>query len=746
MEEKKLMKWQDGDYTVARTTAWSAPGCHNGCGVLLYIKDGKVEKVEGDPEHPFNQGALCPRCPALPKVMYNERRLTHPMKRKPGSKKGEGEWEEISWDEAYDLIEKGFKDVIEKYGPCSVMGVCGTARDVMTAPFRLVNSMGSPNYSVLQSGSSCYIPRAAASSSITGTSFPVADCSQYFEDRYDHEGWVLPKYIMIVGCNAIYSNPDYFFGHWIVECMKRGSKLIVVDPRVTWLAAHAEYHLQLRPGTDTALAMAMCNVIVEEDLYDHDFIENWSFGFEDWCEAIEEYTPEVAEEITWVPAQTIRAAARAFATESPSTIQIGVSTDQSPTGVATAQCLIQMAALTGNYDVPGGMIPVQNPFNIWYGTFGGWGQELLTQEVLDMRVGTNKYPAMKYGMPLNSPDEIFETLATDDPYPIRAIWFNATNQIVTNCSSPHEYVERLKKIEFCAGADIFMTPWIEMMCDVVLPACCYPERDSWRVMFYNANAIIKQVEAPGDCRDDWQICLDLGKRFNPEAWPWETTKDIFEDLFAQAGGKITYKELCEKGVMYDEYVYKKYEKGLMRPDGEPGFNTPTMKFEFFSVLWGNFGLHPLPYFVEPVQSPANKELAEKYPYLFMTGVRSKVFFHSEHRQVDILREIHPQPYVEIHPDLAAELDLHDGEWVWCENDRGRCKQTVKITQAVHPRMVNANYGWWFPEQGDEGAKGLWGYDDVNSNNLTVMGLQGETGFGADLKSVMCRIYKVREGE
>ena len=747
-ENKRLMEWQDGEYTVKRTTAWSAPGCHEGCGVLLYIKDGKVEKVEGDPEHPYNQGALCPRCPALSKVMYSPLRLLHPMKRKPGTKKGEGQWEQISWDEAYDIIEKGFKDVIAKYGPLSVLSVCGTARDVMVAPPRLVLSMGSPNHTVLQSGQSCYVPRAAAAQSLTGAGFPVADCSQYFEDRYDHEGWEVPKYIMIVGCNAIYSNPDYFFGHWVVECMKRGSKLIVVDPRVTWLSARADVLLQLRPGTDSALAMAMCNVIVEEDLYDHDFVENWSYGFDEWAKAVSEYTPEIAEDITWVPADTIRKAARLFAQNNPSTIQIGVSTDQSPTGVVTAQTLIAMAAVTGNYDVPGGMIPVMNPFNIWVSTFGGWGQELLPEGVYEKKIGLDKYPAMKYGMPMNSPDELFETFKTDEPYPIRAIWFHATNQIVTNTNSPHEWLELLKeKIEFCAGVDLFMTPWIETMCDVVLPACCFPERNSWRAMFYNASAINKCVEAPGECKDDVQICIDLGKRFMPEAWPWETPEEMHEYLFDFCTeGRLGYKELQEKGWAYDEYVYKKYEKGLMRPDGEPGFNTPTGKFEFFSTLWDTFGLHATPYFVEPVMGPADEELYKEYPIICMTGVRSKVFFHSEHRQVDILREIHPQPTVEVHPDLAAELDLHNGEWIWMENPRGRCKQMVKITQEVHPKMVNANYGWWFPEKGAEGYKDMWGYDAVNSNNLTVMGLPGETGFGADLKAVLCKIYKVEAGE
>jgi anaerobic selenocysteine-containing dehydrogenase len=285
---------------------------------------------------------------------------------------------------------------------------------------------------------------------------------------------------------------------------------------------------------------------------------------------------------------------------------------------------------------------------------------------------------------------------------------------------------------------------MEALCDIVLPAACYPERNSLRALFYNLSTIHKVVDSYEECKDDAEIAIAVGKRLNPEAWTMDKPEDYINELLKPSG--MTYQEIRQKGGWtYDKYVYKKYEKGMMRPDGQPGFNTTTGKFEFYSTFFARFNLPPLPFYNEPRMSPfSTPDLYKEYPLVLSTGARSKVFFHSEHRQIGPLREIHPDPVLEINPEYAAKHDIVTGDWVWVENPIGKFRQKAKVTPAIHPKMAQANYGWWFPEQKEPGKLG--GYHDVNTNNVTEMGHNGITGFGADLKCTLCKVYKVKEGE
>ena len=241
-------QWQDGDYTVTRTTAWSGPGCHDGCGVLYYTKDGKLEKVEGDPDNPFNQGTLCMRCLEMAEYVNDSSRLGHPMKRV--GERGENKWEQISWEEALDIIEAKVRAIWTDYGPESIVCHIGTGRNNCDQiPYMAHAAFGTPNFSMgYLAGDSCFCPRSASMASMNGD-FMIADMSQQFEHRYesDETEWVCPEVIVNWGCNAVVSNSDNFYGHWIVDCMQRGAKMITVDPSLTWLASRSEIWLRVRP-------------------------------------------------------------------------------------------------------------------------------------------------------------------------------------------------------------------------------------------------------------------------------------------------------------------------------------------------------------------------------------------------------------------------------------------------------------------------------------------------------------------
>src|SRR4030042_1338396 len=285
--------------------------CHGGCGVFVYVKDGKIKKIAGDPDCPINHGTWCSKGIASSQLVYHPDRLTYPVKRI--GPKGSGKWERITWDEALDTIAARMLDYKEHYGAESVVLGYGTGRENEAAIYRFANLFGSP--SVLTAGHFCYGPRIATSI-ITCGSNPIVDYENH------------PKCIMVWGNNVVISNPDCYKGEPFSVALDEGAKLIVVDPRLTRAAARAHVWLQLRPGPATALALGMANVIVSEELYDKEFVKNFVHGWGPFVDRVNEYTLDRVEQITWVPKEKIREAARLFATTKPAAIQWGVAIEQ----------------------------------------------------------------------------------------------------------------------------------------------------------------------------------------------------------------------------------------------------------------------------------------------------------------------------------------------------------------------------------------------------------------------------------
>ena len=429
VEHEKPFKYDEDGLHVTRGSAWSGPGCHIGCGVLLYTDDeGKLVKVEGDPENPYNQGRLCNRCLALTEVVYNPDRVTTPMRRDPAHR-GQDKWVDITWDEALDLVYEKFTEIKENYGAWSIPFVQGTGRDIAAWITRLAWSFGSPNYMFNMSGMACYLPRVAGCAATTGN-FWVGDFSQQFPDRYDDPAWVPAEYIMVWGNNPLVANSDGFYGHWMVDVMKRGSKLIVVDPRLTWLASKAEWWLQVRPGTDAALALGMLNVIISEDLYDHDFVDRWCYGFDELAQTAAAYPVGKVAEITWVPAEKIVGAARAWAGAENGIVQWGLAVDTTKESLPAAQAIGALWQVCGFCEKPGCMIVP--PEILAYS--GGFGGELVTPEMDAHRIGLDKYSLLKFGFQVASSDEVMKTLETKEPYKLHGAWLQTTNFLT--CTSP----------------------------------------------------------------------------------------------------------------------------------------------------------------------------------------------------------------------------------------------------------------------------------------------------------------------
>lgn len=730
-----------------QTCAWSPPGDHPvGCGLILTVEDGKVVKVEGDPTHPISQGRLCPRCLALDEYMYHPDRVIYPMKR-AREDRGKDKWEQITWDEALDLIDEKVTYIKEQWGAESICVFQGTGREAtLYAPPLASAVLGTPNSASSLSGLSCYGPRCSVADFILGAGYPELDYAQYFADRYDDPRYEVPKYIILWGKDPLYSNPDGFFGHAIIDLMKRGSKFITIDPRLTWVGVRSEYHLQLRPGTDAAVGLGLINVVISEELYDHDFVENWCYGFDELAERASEYTPEKVEEIAWVPAEKLIGAARAFATNSPSSIMWGVALDMAQNGVQGGHTILDLAAICGYFDIPGG-ITLAVPASF----MGKWRYEcsqMLPPELWAKRLCEEKYIGYRSTATQSHPDSVFNAMRSGKPYPLKMAWFFGTNPISCMAMEPQNWYEEFLKLEFNVVQDCFMTPTAMGVCDLFLPLTTFAEHDGVVLPHFGRNthfigAMNKAVEV-GDCKSDIEVLMWLGARLNPEAWQWPDAKDFFTDQI-RAVEDLTFEELREMGTQIQPFEYRKYEKGLLRPDGQPGFNTPTGLIELSSSLYEDWNEDPLPYFREPHFSPYSDEIddeqKEKYPLVLTTGGRNLLFFHSEHRQICSLRSLTPDPLVTIHPRTAAKYGIKDGDWVRMENELGHATMKALVSPVVDERVVHAQHAWWYPEQDGE-APNLFGNWKSNINTLMDNNRIGIIGYGANYKSTICSICKV----
>ena len=694
--------------------------CHGGCGALLHVEDQKLTKIEGDPKNPMNLGKLCPLGAASLEQVYNPRRLKYPMRR--SGKRGEGKWERISWTEAYDEITDKIKESTARFGSESIWVGTGTGRHHFGFVSRFANAIGTPNW--CEPGTAqCFRPRVHGSI-ITMGQLPI--CT-YTND-------VMPELIMFWGHNPLYSGPDGELGFGVRQALARGPKTIVVDPRETLLAKRADIWLQLRPGTDDALALAMLNVIIAENLEDRDFVEKWTYGFESLAERVSNHTPEWAEPITWVPAKEIRKAAYLFAEVKPSMLEWGCAMEHTPNCFQTIRALLCLPSITGNIDQPGswafgmmGVSPLPQLF------------DKIPEEKQKKRLGYDQFKVLSAEgaqLPSAHVPTIFNAIRTGEPYPVRTGLIFGNNALSTYGDVKTVY-DTLAALDYLMVAELYMTPTAELA-DLVLPVSSWVEVDALpAVPFYGQNIILAQqkVVQVGECVQDEVIMTEICRRLGTTHGQ-ETPQEIYDAMLAPKTG-LTFEKLKQLGFTQPEFRYRKYETN--------GFTTPTGKIELYSTRMEEMGYDPLPYFEEPPESPySTPDLAEDFPYILITGARIPMFFQSEYRQMPTLRRGRPEPQCEIHPKTADTLGVSEGDWVSIETKRGRCRQKVRLFDGIDPKVIHAQHGWWFPEEDDGPDHGIW---RSNANTLTSMDPPYCPSMGTyQLRALLCRVLKAEEAD
>lgn len=689
-------------------------GCHGGCGVYVYIKDGKVAKIQGDPDCPINNGTLCSKGLAAAQIAYSPERLTYPVKRV--GPKGSGKWERITWDEALDTIAERINNYKKEFGPESIVLGYGTGRENEAVIYRFANYLGSP--SLITAGNFCYGPRVSTGIVTCGTN-PIADYENF------------PKCVMMWGNNVVLSNPDCYKGEPFSVSLSAGAKLIVIDPRLTRAAARADIWLQLRPGTDTALAFGIANVIVNEGLYDKEFVSNYTHGWDEWVKRVNEYPLDKVEKITWVPAEKIRAAARLFATTKPACIQWGVAIEQQINCQDNNRILMHLMGITGNLDAPGGQVLFKTPKINNVGVFGAHNK--LSSEQIEKRLGGNRFQLADKFAIINE-KAVWDAVLEEKPYPVKMLFFISSNPLMTKANAKEVYAA-LEKVEFMAVCDFFLTPTAELA-DIVLPSATWLEMDYTGDFWKRHGWLLTRRKAVqvGECRSDHEILNDLAHRVGQGEFWWDDFEQGLDYILQPTG--MNWQEMKENhDRLRGPVEYYKYKK--------KGFSTPTRKLELYSTVLEKMGYDPLPQYREVPEGPENEKLYQEFPYILVTGPRQPGFFHSENRQIPRLRELHKDPIIEIHPIAAAKEGIEDNDWVRIETTLGTIRQRARLTSGIDPRVVSAQHAWWFPEIKD----GSHGWDLSNINVLIRNDYENcDPAMGAThMRCLLCRIYPEAKG-
>jgi len=685
---------------------WEKTHCarmdHGGCALLVGVKDNRIEQVKGDPHGYLNRGYTCYKGRVSGDRLTHPERLRYPLKR--AGKRGEGKWMRITWDEALDETAQNLLRIKEKYGARAVAFGAGMPKGLEHfVLIRLANVFGSPN--IVASQDVCHAPRELTGIHTCGF-YPVAD----FHNP--------TQLILSWASNLLSTSEEGQIASLALDQLKKGARLIVVDPRRTELADRADLWLQLRPGTAQALALGFLNVIIEESLYDRDFVEKHTYGFEDLARHVKQYTPEKVSEITWVPPEPIRRAARLYAEAKPAALQWGNAIEHDVNAFDAARSLVCLMAICGNLEVPGGNVNAHDPKIMGLGEFVR--ADLLPDKRREM-IGAHHGVIPRL---MTVPPAFFRKAVLEGtPYPVRGYYGMCTNPLVAWADSTTTY-KAFMDLDFVAVSEIFMTPTASLA-DIIFPVAHQFEMNDIGHYGIGHGMILarpKLVDPPDECRPDIRIMNDLGSRLSaPEYWH-KDFEEFLEDV------------LRPSGFTYSEFVAKGYLKGpdRFRLHREQGFRTPTGKVELKLSTAGKFKLKEFPEF-----TTLPEEEDPEYP-LILISAKSRYFLMSSYRWVERLREKRPRPVVEIHPETAAVHGISDGEDVVIETKYGEIIQEARVTDIVHPLTISAALGWWFPE-GDAAEQFEW--RKSNFNMLTSIEKLGKEFGTPNLKNIPCRIRR-----
>ena len=705
--------------------------CPAGCWVEVDVEGGELRGIRPDPSHSL--GMICRRGQHAPEIVHSDNRLRHPMRRK--GPKGTHDFERITWDEAYDVIVDNLRRIKEESGPeataiytgrgsfelslCDMFqpkGVAVSSASSVLFPFGSPNTMGV--------GALCYVSFAMIAPHVTMGRMLV----DMFTDLENAET------IVVWGANPATDSPPLDM-HRLESAARRGADIVVIDPRRTETVARtgAEW-VPIRPGTDGALALSMIEVMIEEDLYDETFADQWCQGFDELETYVQHFRPEVVEDITGVPADTIRQLARRVANATGACPLMYTGLEYSNSGIQAIRAVLTLFALAGQLDVPGGIglampnthFPINRACNV-------------ENPDLDLAVARDKFPIYSEYRGESHASGLVTSVLKGEPYKIRGLLIHGAS-ILTSWPQTSVWRETLGALDFVACIDRQLTA-DAAYADIVLPATTMFEIDSYMVYGPIFRLREKLIEPVGEARNDYLIMAELAKRLGyGDQYP-QTEEEVVR--YALEGSGHTLEQIREAGgwvkLPTPMMEYRKWEKGRLRADGKPGFETPSGKFEISASALEDHGYEPLPKYVEPTEGPlGSPEVAKDYPLVFNSGARPQTDFRSQHHGVEGLAKDNPEPTVELSAADAEARSIRSGDLVEVRTRRGSVPFRARVTDHIVKGAVECNMG------GGAGV-GPKAWREWNVNLLTDIENYDEVSGFPVYKALLCEVVKTEEG-
>ena len=720
-DQKPEMKWKKGICGI----------CPAGCWVEAGFKDGKLADIKPDTGHPL--GMLCRRGQHAPEVTYSDHRLKYPMKRV--GPKGSYEFERITWDEAYDTIVKNLNKIKEESGPEAVaiytgrgafeLSLCDMFQPkgvAVSSASNILFPFGSPN--TMGVGALCYVSFAMIAPHVTMGRMLI----NMFTDMENAE------MLVVWGTNPATDSPPLDM-YRLEAAAKRGADIVVIDPRrtETTVRTNAQW-VPIRPGTDGALALSIIEVMIDEELYDEDFAENWCHGFQALATYVQHFRPEVSEAITGVPADTIRDLAHRICNATGACPVMYTGLEYSNSGIQAIRAVLTLFALADQLDVPGG-IGLAMP-NSHFPINRSGNQE---NPDIDLAVARDKFPIYSRYRGESHASGLLDSVLKGEPYRIRGLLIQGAS-LLTSWPQTAIWRETLYRLEFLVCIDCQLTA-DAAYADIVLPATTYFEIDSYMTYGPIFRLREKLIEPVGEARNAYLIMAELTKWLGYGHLYPQTEEEMIR--FALEGSGYTLEEVKAAGgsvkLPTAMMAYKKWQKGYLRKDGKPGFDTPTGKFEIWSTILEEYGYEALPKYIEPSEGPqGSPNLVENFPLVFNSGARPQTDFRSQHHGIKGLVKDNPEPTVEINVEDAEERGIESGDLVKVSTPRGAVLFRARVTTAIIEGAVECNMGGGTPV-------GPKAWQEWNVNELTdITNYDKISGFPV-YKALLCDVVKIKPG-
>ena len=654
--------------------------CTNKCGVLARVENGKVVKLDGQPDHPKSQGRLCARGQAMLEVTYDPNRLKYPLIR--SGPRGSGQWRRASWEEALDYTAENLLKLKEKYGP---EGVMFSSTEGFQEHFFMdfSEAFGSPN--TFRHPTQCLVANNVAFFHTYGT-VPVPDVAN-------------SCLIIMAGANRAEAimTPDTID---LFQNLHHRNKFIYIDPRYTVTASKADIWVPIKPGTDLALTLGMIHVMITEELYDKPFVEEHTHGFDKLEEHIQQYTPEWAAKECEVPAAQIVEIAHMFATAAPKCLfYFGrrSSFDRNQTQFRRAIAIIN--ALAGNWDTLGGMLP---PASARLGY-------TLIPPFPDHEA--HRVDGLPESYPLNnSKDGVYHagraSVLKGEPYPVKG-WMIYKQNPLHGMPDRAKTQRMIDKMEFIAVIDILPTD-MAWQADVILPEATYLEREdplhTEKTIKPYVSYRQQAIEPLFETKPNFWIMKELAKRLDLGQYFDYDMKTYIDNQMKRFPAEAK-KALQERGV-WVKPGYPRY--GKHRARGK--FLTPTKKIELYSTRFEKYGKAPLPVYERLPEPPDGK-------YRLLMG-RNAYFTHAALQNNRWLLHLYPENRVWIHPEEASRIGVRDGDLVELTSSVGKGTLKAYVTEAIRKDSVYMDHGFGHTSSGLEAAYGRGMSDQVLIEDLS----------------------------